>query len=89
LEKRDDCEKQYKESGAEPVIAQTNTKGAAYMARNPALKTWMDLNAQALAYWRDLGLTPAGFKKLSDQKINTKPKKSGLELALEKLSAAQ
>jgi hypothetical protein len=47
----------------------------------------MDLNAQALAYWRDLGLTPAGFKRLSDG-IKA-PQKTGLELALEKLSSAE
>lgn len=85
LEKRDECDKLYKDTGAAPVVEHETKTGSTYLERNPVLRTWMDLNAQALAYWRDLGLTPAGFKKLSDQKINTKPKKSGLELALEKL----
>jgi hypothetical protein len=88
LEKRDECDEMYKSSGSQPVVEHENKGGGVYLERNPVLRTWMDLNAQALAYWRDLGLTPAGFKRLSDQKINNSPKKSGLELALEKLSGA-
>ena len=87
LEKRDDCDRLYQEEGSMPVTEHTNKGGGTYMERNPLLRTWMDLNAQALAYWRDLGLTPAGFKRLSDG-IKA-PQKTGLELALEKLSSAE
>ena len=87
LEKRDECDRLYKADGEQPVIEHTNGRGATYLERSPVLRTWMDLNTQALAYWRDLGLTPAGFKKLSDKAIEKGPKKTGLELALEKLSA--
>ena len=89
LEKRDECDRLYKEDGSQPVTEHTNKGGGVYMERNPILRTWMELNTQALAYWRDLGLTPAGYKKLSEKAIDKGPKKSGLELALEKLSAAQ
>lgn len=89
LEKRDECEQLYKEDGSRPVIEHTNKGGGTFMERNPILRTWMDLNTQALSYWRDLGLTPAGFKRLSDGAIAKAPKKTGLELALEKLSAAE
>lgn len=87
LEKRDDCDRMYKDAGAEPVVEHTNKGGGVYLERSPYLRAWMDLNAQALCYWRDLGLTPAGFKKLSDKLVVKAEKKSGLELALEKLSA--
>ena len=33
--------------------------------QNPMLRLVNDLNRDALAYWRDLGLTPAGYKKLN------------------------
>ena len=45
----------------------------------------MDLNAQALAYWRDLGLTPAGLKKLNADALNAKATAAGFEALLEKI----
>ena len=42
------------------------------MIKNPALVLWDDLNKSALAYWRDLGLTPAGLKKLNDDALKEK-----------------
>ena len=44
-----------------------------------------DLNRDALMYWRDLGLTPAGLKKINDKAL-TKTKKSTLASALKELS---
>jgi hypothetical protein len=43
---------------------------------------WQDLNTQALAYWRDLGLTPAGLKKLNEAALKPAVKKTALEEAL-------
>lgn len=65
MEIRDAAAKQYKESGGEPVISYTNKGGYENLVENPALTIINKQNQQALAYWRDLGLTPAGFKKLS------------------------
>ena len=39
------------------------------MVKNPALKVVDDLNKTALAYWRDLGLTPAGLKRLGESTL--------------------
>ncbi len=64
LENRDAAQKQYKDSGASPVVVHTNKGGSANLVKNPALVVINDMNAQALAYWRDLGLTPAGLKKI-------------------------
>lgn len=64
LEKRDEVEAEYKRLGSVPVIKHTNKAGKQNVAKNPALIMWDDLNKSALAYWRDLGLTPAGLKKI-------------------------
>ena len=40
--------------------------------KNPVLVMEMELNTQALSYWRDLGLTPSGLKKLNADAIKDK-----------------
>ena len=67
MEMRDDALKRFEESGGETVVLQYNVKGNAYLAKNPALVVVDDLNKTALQYWRDLGLTPAGLKRIDDQ----------------------
>ena len=66
LEERDRVYRQYVSEGAKPVIDRTSDRGAVNKSKNPLLATWQDLNKDALAYWRDLGLTPAGLKKIGD-----------------------
>ena len=68
-----------------PVLMHTNKGGATNMTKNPALVVIMDCNAQALAYWRDLGLTPAGLKRLGDKGLLNKDNDGGLADALEAL----
>ena len=65
LQTRDEAEAQYDAEGREPVIEQVNVTGGVKIVKNPLLQVIMDCNTQALAYWRDLGLTPAGLKKLN------------------------
>lgn len=72
LEKRDEAEAQYIESGSCPLIEYTNKGGATNFVKNPALVLWDDLNKSALAYWRDLGLTPAGLKRLNEDGLKEK-----------------
>lgn len=84
LEKRDAIDEQYKAEGSIPVLAYTNKGGATNPTKNPLLILWADLNAQALTYWRDLGLTPAGLKKLNEKALEVK-KKSVLGEALASL----
>ncbi|MBQ6815581.1 MAG: P27 family phage terminase small subunit [Lachnospiraceae bacterium] len=72
LEKRDEVEKVYKDGGKEPLIEYTNKAGATNVIKNPALVLWDELNKSALAYWRDLGLTPAGLKKIDEQGLKGK-----------------
>lgn len=86
LEQRDRTYEDFIDSGAEPTIIKISDRGAENIAKNPRLMLWSDLNAQALAFWRDLGLTPAGLKKISDLTIKAEVKESALEKALKGLS---
>ena len=66
LERRDKAEAKFKEDGSRIVVEHYGDRAKApNLAKNPILLLINDLNAQALAYWRDLGLTPAGYKKLN------------------------
>ena len=86
LEERDKAYDQYIKSGGHPVIIHTNRGGSANPAKNPILVLWSDLNAQALSYWRDLGLTPSGLKKLDEGAL--KPaKKDALAEAFKQFGA--
>lgn len=72
METRDEAIAKYNETGRQAVVEHTNKGGNTNIVKNPALVVIDDLNRTALAYWRDLGLTPAGLKKL-----NTDALKSG------------
>lgn len=85
MEQRDSAQKLFEESGGETVVIYKNKSGATNPVKNPALVVVMDLNAQALAYWRDLGLTPAGLKKINEDAMKGK-KRDALAEALKELS---
>lgn len=56
------------------------------MTKNPLLVLWDDLNKSALAYWRELGMTPSSYRKLTGEGVQ-KEKASGLAEALKILEA--
>ena len=76
MEERDKAQDSYQKTGSQPVVTFTNKQGAKNLVKNPMLVMVSELNAQALTYWRDLGLTPAGLKKINDDML--KEKKSGM-----------
>lgn len=84
LERRDDARKVFEDSGRELIVEHTNAKGATNLEQNPVIRMINDLNRDALAYWRDLGLTPAGLKKI-DEKALKDQKKKGLSDILKDL----
>ena len=86
MEMRDDAMQRFKESGGETIVKHTNKSGATNTVKNPALVVVDDLNKTALAYWRDLGLTPAGLKRITEFNPKEGEKKSALEVALEELA---
>lgn len=63
---KDDAQRQYIESGGEPVIKHTNKAKQENIVKNPALVVILECKANALAYWRDLGLTPKGLRSLGE-----------------------
>lgn len=85
LEKRDAAEEQYLKMGNKPVVSYTNKGGNTNLVKNPALVVYMELNTQALAYWRDLGLTPSGLKKLNADVLTAKATTDGFEKLLAKI----
>lgn len=54
--------------------------------KSPYITLWDDLNKTALTYWRELGLTPASLKKISEAALKTKVS-SSLEEVLSSLEA--
>ena len=84
LAERDRIYKQYIDEGAQPLVTIVSDRGAENRRQNPLLKQWIELNNCALAYWRDLGLTPAGLKKLTDENMKEQ-KGNALESILSKL----
>lgn len=87
MEDRDKVRDQYIKTGANPTIIHTNKAKEQNIVKNPMLVMMNDLNAQALAYWRDLGLTPAGLKKLNAEVVKDKNQGAGLEKLLAGLGA--
>lgn len=84
LEKRDAAQKEFDSSGRKMIVEHTNKSGSAYREQNPLLRLINELNRDALAYWRDLGLTPAGLKKIDEDALKKK-KESALAVALRSL----
>lgn len=84
LERRDEAEEQFVKSGGNPVIAYTNKGGSTNLVINPALQVVRGLEADALAYWRDLGLTPAGLRRINEENLKER-KRSALADALKAL----
>ena len=84
LEQRDAVYQEYIDTGCEPVREYTNKGGATNLTKNPLLVLWDDLNKTALAYWRELGLTPSSYKKMTGD-APKKEKGGGLAEALKSL----
>lgn len=88
MEDRDKVHEQYIATGAHPTIIHTNKAKEQNIVKNPMLVLELDLNAQALSYWRDLGLTPSGLRKLNAQVVEDQRTAGGLEQLLAGLADA-
>ena len=87
LEQRDKTFREFKNSGGRSVIEYTNKGGSTNMTKNPLLVLWDDLNKSALAYWRELGMTPSSFKKMTGGTL-VEEKESGLVAALKSIESS-
>lgn len=80
LARRDAAQELFKKSGSNILVKHTNKSGATNIEQNPALRLINDLNRDALAYWRELGLTPTGLKKLNENAMKIEKKTSFAEV---------
>lgn len=81
---REDTWTEFEESGGKSMLPYTNKGGAENFVKNPILLMWNELTKTALAYRRELGLTPAGLRKLDEKAMKSK-KRSPLAEALRDL----
>ena len=81
MELRDSAQEFYEDNGAEPVVEYTNKGGATNLIKNPALVLIMDCNTQALAYWKELGLTSRAYK-MTTGSLSVSVESPSLEQAL-------
>ena len=86
IEQRDAAWEVFVEDGCRYVIDHTNRADNTNLVKNPLFLIWRDLNMDALAMWRELGLTPSGYKKITGDSQNQK-KGSALAAALKSLEA--
>ena len=70
LEQRDAAMKQFRAEGRQLMVKKVSDRGAENTVQNPLITLWDRLNTTALAYWRDLGLTPKGLKAICDSAMN-------------------
>lgn len=73
MEKRDAAQEQFEEGGCQ-LTCENN--GGKTIGKNPLLVVLDEQNTRALPYWRDLGLTPAGLKKINEKAMKGKQKSS-------------
>lgn len=66
MERRDSAQKTFDKMGGETIITRVDD---GRVVKNPAYVTLAECDRDALAYWRDLGLTPAGLRKINEDKL--------------------
>ena len=64
LENRDRAQEQFEAMKCQPVIQYTNKNGVVNLVKNTALVIITEMNAQALTFWRELGLTAKAFQAM-------------------------
>ena len=88
LERRDNARAAFEEHGKQLFTTHTNKAGQENEIKHPAVALENEMNRDALTYLRDLGLTPAGFKRLNEGALNETKKETSLEAALQKLGGS-
>lgn len=76
----DFARKDFKADDRQYVVKYVNKNGSTNLVKNPQYQVIADLSDRALRYLNELGLTPAGLKKIKDKKA--KKQKSKLDEAL-------
>lgn len=76
----DFARKDFKADDRQYVVEYINKNGSTNLVKNPQYQVIADLSDRALRYLNELGLTPAGLKKIKDKK--EKKHRSKLDEAL-------
>lgn len=84
MELRDNAQEKFEASGGNTIVKHTNKGGSTNIVKNPALVVIMDCNAQALAYWKELGLTSRSYKQMTGS-LSLQDESQGFEDALAEL----
>ena len=74
LETRDAAQAEFEADGGQVTI-RTEYRGAQVLKKHPAIAVVHDCNTQALAYWKELGLTAKAFHAM--QKDGFQKKEAG------------
>ena len=64
LENRDRAQEQFEAMKCQPIVQHTNKGGNTNLVKNPALVIINECNAQALTFWKELGLTAKSFQTM-------------------------
>lgn len=81
LERKDAAAEIFAQSGGTVVVEHTNKAGATNLERNPCVRIIEQCEQMALSYLRELGLTPAGRKRINDE-ADDGPQMSALDMIL-------
>lgn len=87
LAQRDKTFREWQKDGGLSVIEYTNKGGSTNKTKHPLLVLWDDLNKSALAYWRELGLTPSSYKKMTGDSSKKTKGATGLAAVLAELGS--
>jgi hypothetical protein len=80
LDRRDKIKKQFTDEGEIFLVKKVSDRGSVNYSKNPLLATLENCEAQALTFWREIGLTPRGLKQI-DEIAAKSGKSQGGELA--------
>lgn len=84
-EEFDKAKEQFDQSGGQYIITYTNKSGVTNTVKNPLYRIIEEMEEKILAYNRELGLTPSGYKKIMNK--FEKEKRSELAEALKSLGS--
>lgn len=85
LERRDIALTQWRKK-KQTIATYTNKGGNKNYVTHPQLKVVQECESSALAYWRELGLTPATYRKMTSGEIEFEKKLDPLSQAMKDLS---
>lgn len=81
-EDMDTAREQFKKSGGNIVVKHTNKNGSTNLVKNPFFLAIEGLQSNILLYNRELGLTPAGYRKIKGEAAIPEEKRKGLATIL-------